>query len=141
MADVQSSSGGAAGAGSASRSDAVSGSERFRPAHRIRKRREYRAVYDGGRRVSGRAFVVFLLSNDLGHPRLGITAPKRVGNAVVRNRMKRIVREVFRRNREAFGTYDVVVNVRAGAPVMPFPALQRDLLQMVRRAGASGDSR
>ena len=129
MLDGWSSSGDGGRAGSASRSNPASRSECFRPAHRIRKRKEFSAVYDRGRRVGSRAFVVFLLPNDLGHPRLGITAPKRVGGAVVRNRMKRIVREIFRQNREDFGSNDVVVNVRAPAPGLPFTALKRDLLR------------
>jgi ribonuclease P protein component len=139
--DAWSSSGGGGRVGSASLSDTASRSEHFRPAHRIRKRKEFQTVYERGRRVSGRAFVVFLLPNELGHPRLGITAPKRVGSAVIRNRMKRIVREIFRRNRDCFGTHDVVVNVRSLAPSLSFPAMKRDLLRSARRGSGAGRER
>ena len=78
--------------------------------------------------------MVFLLPNELGRSRLGITTTRRVGPSVVRNRMKRVVREVFRRNRERFGTLDVLVHVRPAGAGLPFPVLKRDLLETLRRA-------
>lgn len=78
--------------------------------------------------------MVFLLPNELGQSRLGITTTRRVGSSVVRNRMKRVVREVFRRNRESFGTMDVLVHVRPSGAGLPFPVLKSDLLSTVVRA-------
>jgi ribonuclease P protein component len=80
--------------------------------------------------------VVFLLPNELGRARLGITTTRRVGSSVVRNRMKRMVREVFRRNRDRFGELDVLVHVRVGAGRLPFRVLRNDLLGTLRRARA-----
>jgi ribonuclease P protein component len=48
--------------------------------------------------------------------------------------MKRTVREIFRRNRDAFPAMDVVVHIRPGAAGLPFTALRRDLLDAIRRA-------
>jgi ribonuclease P protein component len=129
-----SSRGGGEKGGSASPPEVSVRSEAFRPEDRVRKRREYRQLYDQGRRQGGRAFVVFLLPNDLHRPRLGITTTRRVGGAVVRNRMRRVVREVFRRNRQRFGLLDVLVHVRPVAARLPFSELRRDLLETVRRA-------
>jgi len=81
---------------------------RFRPDERIRRRAEFRLVYDQGLRISGRYSTLFILANKLDVGRLGIAATKKLGGAVKRNRAKRLIREVFRRNKIASG-FDVVV--------------------------------
>lgn len=81
---------------------------RFRPEARIRRRAEFQQVYEHGSRVSGRYATVFLLPNTREVGRLGIAATKKLGGAVQRNRAKRLIREVFRRNNIAPG-FDVVV--------------------------------
>ncbi len=65
-------------------------------------------MYQDGARVHGRFSTVFIRPNELGIGRLGIAATKKLGGAVQRNRAKRLIREVFRRNKVAPG-YDVVV--------------------------------
>ena len=59
-------------------------------------------------RLRGRYSTTFILPNDRGVGRLGIAATKKLGGAVVRNRAKRLIREVFRRNKIAAG-FDIVV--------------------------------
>ena len=65
-------------------------------------------MYDRGVKVHSRYATVFLLANELGIGRLGIAATRKLGGAVRRNRAKRLIREVFRRNKIAPG-FDVVV--------------------------------
>ena len=91
-------------AGTAPRPD-----ERFRPEERIRRRTEYVAVYDRGRKIGGRLMTVFVLENTQGRPRLGIAATRKYGPAVERNRAKRLVREAFRRHKPSRGLDIVVV--------------------------------
>jgi ribonuclease P protein component len=81
---------------------------RFRPHERIRRRAEFQNVYEHGARVHGRYATVFILANQRTVGRLGIAATKKLGGAVQRNRAKRLIREVFRRNNIAPG-FDVVV--------------------------------
>src|SRR5438046_912380 len=67
------------------------------PKHaRLRKRGEYVHVQESGRRLHTAHFVVLSAPPARGRARIGITVSSRVGNAVVRNRVKRIVREVVR---------------------------------------------
>src|SRR5437764_15475278 len=80
----------------------------FRPAERIRRRAEFQEVYSRGVKAHSRYATVFLLPNELGVGRLGIAATRKLGDAVRRNRAKRLIREVFRRNKIARG-FDVVV--------------------------------
>jgi ribonuclease P protein component len=81
---------------------------KFRPDEHIRRRAEFQQVYERGARVHGRFSTLFLLPNKLPIGRLGIAATRKLGGAVARNRAKRLIREVFRRNNMASG-FDVVV--------------------------------
>jgi len=80
----------------------------FRPHERIRRRAEYQQVYERGVRFHSRYSTVSILPNQGGVGRLGIAATRKLGGAVQRNRAKRLIREVFRRNKIAAG-FDVVV--------------------------------
>jgi ribonuclease P protein component len=80
----------------------------FRPHERIRRRAEFQQVYEHGARVHGRYSTLFILPNALPVGRLGIAATKKLGGAVVRNRAKRLIRELFRHNKIAPG-FDIVV--------------------------------
>jgi ribonuclease P protein component len=77
-------------------------------------------VSDRGRRFQTHFFVVFRLErDDPGEARLGITVTRKVGGAVRRNRIKRLVREWFRGRREEFKSCDLVVIARRGIPERP----------------------
>ena len=81
---------------------------RFWTNERIRRRAEYQQIYDRGIRTPGRYLTMFTLSNNLPVGRLGIAASRKLGGAIERNRAKRLIREVFRRNKLAPG-FDIVV--------------------------------
>lgn len=98
---------------------------------RLLRRTDFRRVYDEGKRRSASLCAVFFRPNGLPHTRLGITVSARVGNAVLRNRVKRRVREVFRLNRTAIpGGWDIVVNPREAVASVPFPTLETGLLAL-----------
>jgi ribonuclease P protein component len=88
---------------------------RFPAAARVRKRAEFLRIQGAGRRVTTRHFVLILAPSPEpdGPARLGITASRKVGVAVVRNRAKRLVRVAFRSTPELWPRGgDVVVMVR-----------------------------
>jgi ribonuclease P protein component len=91
------------------------------------------AVYEKGRRAGSASFVMFALPNDAGHCRLGITVTRKVGSSVQRNRIKRVLRDVFRRHRaELAPGLDLVLNARPGADGVPTTALEREFLDRFR---------
>lgn len=118
------------------------GDERFRKSERLRKRYQFLHARRRGRRAEGRWVVVYAVANDVGHPRLGVTASRRVGNAVVRNRWKRRLRDIFRRSKERFGaSFDVVIIVKHSRQMPEFDALRRDVYKAVDRATGAGRGR
>jgi ribonuclease P protein component len=87
--------------------------------NRLRKPSEFRLVYENGKRFEGRFMTVFIVSSKTDFQRLGITASKKaIGNAVQRNRAKRLLREAFRLNKvelnELDTKFDWVLNARRG---------------------------
>jgi ribonuclease P protein component len=109
----------------------------FRPSERVRRRVEYQQIYDRGVRTHGRYLTMFTLSNNLPVGRLGIAATKKLGGAVERNRAKRLIREVFRRNKLAPGFDIVVIPKREllDASLTVLEAEYRKLLERARRSG------
>jgi ribonuclease P protein component len=116
-------------------------SEALPKKERIAKRRDFLRAYENGVKHFGRYSVVFVARNDLGHPRIGVTATRKLGKANVRNRTKRWVREIYRRNRAPLGLdghpVDFVVNIKGSAAVAPFEDFSSDLLRTLRRALAA----
>lgn len=105
--------------------------ERLRPGDRIKQRRDFRRVQGSGVRVHTRHFLLTLGASPSEDGRVGITVTRKVGNAVERNRVKRVVREVFRRNRSWFPAgVDVVFIAKRGAPSVGYETLREE----VRRA-------
>jgi ribonuclease P protein component len=103
------------------------------PKHfRLLRRAEFRRVYEEGQRRSASLCTVFLLSNGLAQSRLGITVPARVGKAVLRNRIKRRLREIFRINRQAIAPgWDIVVNPRPQAAEAGFAKFTKEFLKLM----------
>jgi ribonuclease P protein component len=75
---------------------------RFPKESRIRKRRDFLNLSNTGSVVHSRCFLIVFASNTVGETRLGISVSRKVGNSVVRNRIKRHAREFFRLNRHRF---------------------------------------
>ena len=107
-------------------------SERFRRGEHIRRRADFQEVYDRGTRIHGRYSTLFLLRRPSGLGRLGIAATRKLGGAVERNRAKRLIREVFRRNKIAEG-FDVVVIPKPGMLNTSLTVLEADYRAAIER--------
>ena len=92
---------------------------RFRPRHRLRRRKDFVRVFSGGTRLHARVVTIIVRPNGMNHPRLGLAVARRVARrAVARHRLKRRIRESFRHHAERLGGLDVVVVVNPGAENM-----------------------
>ena len=103
--------------------------QRYPRSCRLTSRQQFLAVYEKGRRVSSYSFVLFGLPNQLGYCRLGVTVTRKLGGAVVRNRIKRRLREVFRVNRHRLApALDLVINAKHAIVDVPAADLEREFL-------------
>jgi len=76
--------------------------ESLPPRERIRKKKEFLILYRKGNRYRAKYFNLIYLSNKLAYSRVGVVASRKVGNAVTRNKAKRWMRELYRRNKDLF---------------------------------------
>jgi ribonuclease P protein component len=101
---------------------------------RLRNPREFEVVLSSGRRVQERWLTCAFAANALRHARLGLAVSARaVPTAVQRNRIKRQVREAFRRGLPTLPPLDLVVLARNGAGTATSPALRNEIDQLWRR--------
>ncbi|HEY1389508.1 MAG TPA: ribonuclease P protein component [Ktedonobacterales bacterium] len=113
--------------------------ERLRRAQRLRSPRDFQRVRAQGRRVSGAVLLLGYAarsaSGDSNLTRIGFSVSRRVGGAVVRNRVKRRLREVMRRRlaRIAPG-YDLVITARPGAADARMETLEQEVAGLLARA-------
>lgn len=100
----------------------------FTKADRIRTSSEYRALSKKGKRQYSDCFIIISQKNQSSRSRLGITVSKKVGKAVTRNRIKRIIREFFRLNRSLLpGRLDINIIVRHSSGRIGAAAIRKQL--------------
>jgi ribonuclease P protein component len=110
------------------------GGERFPKSKRLRKRQEYLEIQQQGIRVQSFGFTGLLRIRETGTTRLGITTSKRLGNAVIRNRTKRLVREAFRRGRFDLPNHiDLIIVAKKKAVTLDAKAVFDDLAVLGNR--------
>jgi ribonuclease P protein component len=100
---------------------------------RLLRRADFERLSKYGNRIDSDYFVILYTRNGLGKLRLGVTVSKRVGRAVVRNRLKRLVREHFRQHKGLFSdSYDVNVIAKGGTSDLPSRRIREALDAIVR---------
>ncbi len=108
--------------------------QQFPRALRLRKRREFLRIQEGGAKVTSGPLVALALPNGEGETRLGLTVSSKVGNSVVRSRVRRRLREVFRKRRKELPSgLDLVLIARASAAEADFEKFQRAFGDIARR--------
>jgi len=100
---------------------------------------DFRRVYDEGARYSGPFFAAFYARRpECEGPKIGFTVPRALGKAVVRNRIKRRVREAVRLRLEQLNPQcEIVINPRRRVLDAPFPELEREVEKLFLRCGGS----
>ena len=99
----------------------------------LKKNRDFQKVYAGGKSAANRYLVMYILENGTSKNRLGISVSKKVGNSVVRHRVKRLARESYRLHEEQFQFgYDIVVIARVTAKNINYSEMESAFLHLGR---------
>ena len=103
--------------------------------YRIKKNDEFQEVFKQGTSVANRQFVIYVLDKpEQAYFRIGLSVSKKIGKAVVRNRVKRYVRQVFHEERDRIQTgKDYVIIARVPVATMEYEEVKKSLLHVLRR--------
>ena len=106
--------------------------ETFTPQERITKKKDFIFLYKKGNRYRGRYFNLIYLSNDLNFSRMAVVVSKKVGGAVERNRIKRRLRTLFRRNKHILlNPLDIILIVKKEIQGASWQSLEEEYLRSV----------
>ncbi|MEM6794412.1 MAG: ribonuclease P protein component [Acidobacteriota bacterium] len=107
---------------------------------KLRQSADYLRCYRQGGKKHGALLSLHCHPSDRPAPRLGITASRKVGNAVIRHRCKRRIREIWRRwpRRKELGSLDVVVHVKPACATASFRQLEVEMERLLNRAARTG---
>jgi ribonuclease P protein component len=108
----------------------------MRPQHRLRKNEDFSEVFAKGRSVADSLLVIYHLRKDPGEPyRVGFSVGKKLGGAVIRNRYKRILREIVRTNGEHIPSgIDLVVIARQGILEKHYTEIENSFKKLMKKA-------
>jgi len=102
---------------------------------RLKTKREFTGVYERGKRSGGQLVTVWALS-EVPRTRVAFVASKRVGKAVIRNRAKRWMREIYRRHQlQIAGAFHLVFVARSRLPGATYAQVEAEMLHHLRRVG------
>jgi ribonuclease P protein component len=103
------------------------------PSHlRIRKSSEFEEIFKKGNKLNGDYYTLVYKENSLGFPRLGLVVGKNCGNVIERNRIKRIVREVFRLNKPLFNSLDLLVIARRKSEALNYKEAEGEITRIFK---------
>lgn len=108
----------------------------------LKKNHEFRRLYQRGTSAAGGSMVVYCRKNALGHNRLGLTASVKIGGAVVRNRARRRMREVYRLNSGKLRQgWDIILVARGRTPTAPWREINETFLRLCRKLNLLTEAR
>jgi ribonuclease P protein component len=107
------------------------GNARFTKKDRIRRRRDFLAAQARGKRMHTSHFGICVAPTEGSSPRLGLVVTRRLGKAVRRNRVKRLLREFFRRHKDLLPVADIVIMAKKGAAELSFAEMHAELARVL----------
>lgn len=105
---------------------------------KIRKNVEFRRVYRKGKSYANALLVLYVFKNNINvdNSRVGISVSKKVGNSVVRSRVKRLISESYRLNKEGLkNQYDLVFVARTNIKGKGYHEVENSVINLLKRAG------
>ena len=102
----------------------------------LRKNSDFQAVYKSGKSYANKYLVIYTSKNGTDRNRLGISVSKKVGNSVVRHRIKRLVKESYRLHEQMFNSgLDIAVIARQGSDACDYASIESALLHLMKLNG------
>ena len=110
------------------------GLEKLPRRERLTKRREYLAMYRNARRIQGKAFICYVARRAGQGRKFGMAVSRKVGGAVVRNRVKRYIREIYRTRRQSMDDdISIVIVARPVSASLDFAQCEDAIGQLLRK--------
>lgn len=107
--------------------------------NRIKKHSEFQKVIEEGEVIRGNAFTFYVLDSAFGYTRIGISVPKKSGNAVVRNKIKRQIRACIAQSTDYSKSYDLVIIVRKQYDVLKFNETKTEIQKIFKKVGQTSE--
>jgi len=108
----------------------------FSRSERLRKSSDFDRVYSSGKRFTSSTLTVIFDASPVGATRVGLSVGRRIGKAVVRNRVKRLLREAFRLNKHRVKKgYDIILVARKGVEELNFRQVEALVMDLFGRGG------
>jgi ribonuclease P protein component len=102
---------------------------------KLKKNYEFKKVYNEGRYYVEKYVVMYIIMNNSASNRVGFSVSKKVGNSVIRNRVKRLIKEVYRQysGNTKMG-YDIVFTARVGSAEADYKKIESNIVSIIRKA-------
>lgn len=98
------------------------------------KNNEFKEIYSKGKSFANKYLVMYILENEKGKSKLGISVSKKVGNSIVRHRLARLIRESYRLNNDVFNSgLNIVVVARVGAKDKGFKEIESAFIHLLKK--------
>ncbi len=106
----------------------------MKKSYRVKREIDFNAIFTKGKNVANRKFVVYHLPREQAHFRVGLSVSKKLGNAVVRNSVKRKLRHAVQEFGPHLTTDDFVIIARKGVEELDYHEVKRNLLHVLKLA-------
>ncbi|MFW6030819.1 MAG: ribonuclease P protein component [Halanaerobiales bacterium] len=101
----------------------------------LKKNSEFKKVYTRGKSIATRNLVLYYFPNNLDTNKLGLSISKKIGNAVIRNKIRRRVKEIIRLKEDLKKGYDLIFIARKPIVKLDYNGIKKDIDKLIKRAG------
>ena len=105
----------------------------MKKSFRVKREKDFKAIFKDGTSFANRKFVVYQLENQQNHFRVGLSVSKKLGNAVTRNQIKRRIRHILQSVKGSLVEHvDFVVIARKGVEALEYAEMEKNLLHVLK---------
>ena len=113
----------------------------MKKTYRVKSDKDFQKIFHEGKSIASRKFVIYHLKVEQKHFRVGLSVSKKLGNAVVRNRIKRSIRHILQEVKPQLTTDDFVVIARSGVEQLDYHGMKKNLLHVLKLAAIYQEGR